>query len=75
MIGRLGLGAGGTGGGVIFLAPLDGVAGVVFAGATLLVVLLVFGVEGAQVIHVHNTVINTRTGNNLLFIALSRNSD
>jgi hypothetical protein len=72
MIGRFGLGAGGAGGGVIFFVPLDGGAGVVFAEGTLPVVLLAFGAAGAQVKHVHNTVISTRTGNNLLFIALWR---
>lgn len=71
MIGRFGLGAGGTGGGVIFLALLVGTGGVVFAVATLLGLLLAFGAEGAQARHVHNTAISARVANNLLFIALS----
>ena len=43
---------------------LDGAAGVVFAVATLLVLLSPFGVVGAQVMHVHSTVISTRIDNN-----------
>jgi hypothetical protein len=77
MIGRFGFGAGGTGGGVIFLVPLDGAAGAVagvVAGVVavdvLLVLLLPVGDEGAHAIHVHTSVINTRTGNNFLFIEL-----
>jgi hypothetical protein len=76
MTGRFGFGAGGTGGGVIFLLVLpDGAAGVVFAAGALLVLLFAVGVEGAQVIDMHNTAVSTRIGNNLFFIPLSLNSN
>jgi hypothetical protein len=73
MTGRLGFGAGGAGGGVIFLALLGGVAGTAGAAGTLLVLLFAFGVDGAQVIHVHNTEISISMGTSLLFIMLSYN--
>ena len=60
------MGAAGTGAGVVFLVLLEGAVGVMFAVGTLLLLVPPVDVEGAQVIHKHNTVISTRIDVNLL---------